>query len=77
MCSSADKECLSDYSSSAKPAGSEGQQSEQSPQLDLDCERRAYVAPRLLAYGDIRAVTLGGSPGTGDSGNYFVQETPG
>jgi len=31
--------------------------------------RCAYACPRLEVLGDIRDLTLGGSPGTGDSGN--------
>lgn len=30
--------------------------------------RRAYQPPALTRYGDVRGLTLGGSPGTGDSG---------
>lgn len=30
--------------------------------------RRQYSAPKLYRYGDIREMTLGGSPGRGDSG---------
>lgn len=29
--------------------------------------RRAYRAPRLELFGDVRSLTLGGSPGNGDS----------
>lgn len=32
-----------------------------------------YQPPRLQALGDIRELTLGGSLGTGDSGNAGVQ----
>ena len=31
--------------------------------------RRAYQRPQLEVLGDIRDLTLGGSPGIGDSGN--------
>ena len=31
--------------------------------------RLPYVAPRLLELGDLRDLTLGASPGVGDSGN--------
>ncbi len=31
--------------------------------------RRAYRSPRLECFGDIRTLTLGGSPGFGDSIN--------
>jgi hypothetical protein len=36
--------------------------------LDGAEPRRAYVSPRLVELGDLRSLTLGGSPGAGDSG---------
>ena len=33
--------------------------------------RRFYIEPRLEVMGNIRDLTLGGSPGTGDSGASF------
>lgn len=33
-----------------------------------DVVRRPYVSPRLVELGDLRSLTLGGSPGAGDSG---------
>ena len=30
--------------------------------------RRLYISPRLVVLGDLRNLTLGGSPGFGDSG---------
>jgi hypothetical protein len=39
-------------------------------------ERRAYHPPVLRTYGDVRGLTLGGSPGTGDSGGYGVEKVP-
>lgn len=30
--------------------------------------RRPYKSPRLIDFGDVRDLTLGGSPGVGDSG---------
>ncbi len=33
--------------------------------------RRAYHAPRLELLGDLRGLTLGGSPGTADSANNY------
>ena len=30
--------------------------------------RKPYLPPRLVRHGDVRDVTLGGSPGTGESG---------
>jgi hypothetical protein len=35
--------------------------------------KKLYVSPRLIYLGDIRDLTLGGSPGIGDSGS--VQPT--
>ena len=31
--------------------------------------REVYEAPALILLGDVRDLTLGGSPGSGDSGN--------
>ena len=31
-------------------------------------ERRPYVSPQLVELGDLRTLTLGGSPGANDSG---------
>jgi hypothetical protein len=39
------------------------------PQEQLISAREAYVAPVLTLLGDVRDLTLGGSPGSGDSGN--------
>ena len=36
--------------------------------LDDVKSRRPYVSPRLVELGDLRSLTLGGSPGAGDSG---------
>lgn len=44
--------------------------------LSLDNKKQAkkkYVKPELSSLGDIRDVTMGGSPGTGDSGNAGTQ----
>lgn len=42
---------------------------DKSCRLPVDVEsRRPYAAPRLVELGDLRSVTLGGSPGFGDSG---------
>ncbi len=35
--------------------------------------KKDYIKPQLTPLGDIRDVTMGGSPGTGDSGNAFVE----
>ncbi len=39
--------------------------------------RRAYVAPAIARLGDVRELTLGGSPGVGDSGSGATQRCPG
>lgn len=36
--------------------------------------RAAYRTPRLTAYGDLRGITLGGSPGATDSGNTMMED---
>ena len=39
------------------------------PSLTADAgSRRPYESPRLVELGDLRSLTLGGSPGAGDSG---------
>jgi hypothetical protein len=38
-----------------------------------DDARLEYQAPQLVRLGDVRDLTLGGSPGIGDSGNAGVQ----
>lgn len=38
--------------------------------------RRPYAPPRLEALGDLRSLTLGGSPGLGDSGDPLNFEPP-
>lgn len=38
--------------------------------------RRTYHPPVLSRYGDVRGLTLGGSPGFGDSGSGGGQENP-
>lgn len=40
-------------------------------------QRRAYSPPGLTRFGDVRGITLGGSPGGGDSGavgNQFPRQ---
>jgi hypothetical protein len=37
--------------------------------------RLPYATPHLRCFGDVRDVTLGGSPGVGDSGGSFVEKT--
>lgn len=41
---------------------------EQSRTPDGAKPRRPYLSPRLVELGDLRSLTLGGSPGAGDSG---------
>jgi hypothetical protein len=37
-------------------------------------QAQPYQTPKLTALGDVRDLTLGGSPGTGDSGNPGIQQ---
>lgn len=37
-------------------------------------KKQQYKKPVLLPLGDIRDVTMGGSPGTGDSGGSFIED---
>lgn len=37
---------------------------------------KTYRLPRLSAYGDLRTLTLGGSPGMGDSGPTVAIRNP-
>lgn len=39
--------------------------------------RRKYRKPRLEKLGDLRTLTLGGSPGLNDSGSQFTHKPPG
>lgn len=36
--------------------------------------KQPYEAPQLRELGDVRDLTLGGSPGTGDSGSAATQQ---
>lgn len=36
------------------------------------CPKRLYEPPRLVAFGDLRTLTLGPSAGTGESGNPAI-----
>ena len=38
--------------------------------------RRAYARPQLEILGDLRNLTLGGTPGVGDSGNPLIADPP-
>lgn len=49
-------------------------ENERSSVRDQQPSPTAYEAPVLRALGDIRELTLGGSLGTGDSGNALVQQ---
>ena len=42
-------------------------------QAERQMNSRVYQKPRLICYGDVRDVTLGGSPGGGDSGSPTVE----
>lgn len=48
------------------------QNTTQSP-ADL-AARALYQTPRLTELGDLRGLTLGGSPGTGESGNVGLRK---
>jgi hypothetical protein len=48
--------------------------SDVSPQLGDCAPRKAYLAPQLTVLGDVRDLTLGGTAGTGDSGNAGTQQ---
>lgn len=39
--------------------------------------RKLYRKPHLQELGDLRTLTLGGSPGAGDSGTSFTQRVQG
>jgi len=43
---------------------------------DIPKSRKPYRKPRLQELGDLRTLTLGGSPGTGDSGGGGGVEFP-
>jgi len=36
--------------------------------------RRTYCTPQLTVFGNLRGITLGGSPGTLDSGNGSMED---
>lgn len=38
--------------------------------------RRPYSPPRLQIFGDVRSLTMGGSPGIGDSGSGSFTQQP-
>ena len=38
--------------------------------------RKPYLRPRLRPLGDLRSLTLGGSPGVGDSGGSWIRTPP-
>jgi len=44
------------------------------PEHPLSTGRRCYAAPALIRYGDVRGITLGGTPGCGDSGGEFTED---
>jgi hypothetical protein len=50
---------------------------EDTPIEVLEETRKAYQKPELIELGDLRALTLGGSPGGGDSGAPGTQFPPG
>ncbi len=48
-------------------------QNKKSNNFDNKKIKKDYIKPQLTPLGDIRDVTMGGSPGTGDSGNAFTE----
>lgn len=42
---------------------------QQNTTIEPTVVREAYETPTLILLGDVRDLTLGGSPGSGDSGN--------
>jgi len=40
----------------------------------LSKTKQSYSAPCLVCHGDIRGITLGGSPGVGDSGTSTTEK---
>lgn len=47
------------------------------PCSPLPSQRLSYVAPALVELGELRDITLGASPGVGDSGGTQPQRCPG
>ena len=45
-------------------------------QPEPNSPRRRWVRPKLTVYGDLRRLTMGPSPGTGESGNVFTYKSP-
>lgn len=43
------------------------------PKTPAPDTRERYIAPTLVCLGDVRELTLGGSPGSGDSGDPGAQ----
>ena len=42
--------------------------------MPASAEPTPYTPPRVTRVGPVQDITLGGSPGTGDSGNFGVEE---
>lgn len=38
--------------------------------------KKPYTRPELYVHGDLRSLTFGDSPGTGESGNGFTSSNP-
>lgn len=45
--------------------------------LEASADRQVYVRPVLTTLGDVRDLTLGGSPGSGDSAGASTEFSPG
>jgi len=56
---------MSTKESSIKP---EGESSSKSNEVEV----LEYEKPVLISYGDVRDITLGGSPGMGESGSFVT-----
>jgi hypothetical protein len=61
---------------SINQAGRNTQSPSSMPDTHQARPRKAYSPPRLYRRGDIRDLTLGGSPGFNDSGNPGIQNLP-
>lgn len=52
------------------------QESQRESEGDCSVMPKAYETPRLMCYGDVRDVTLGGTLGEGESGSGFEFTAP-
>lgn len=61
---------------SNSPCGSSARRHREQSAAPDPVQRRYYRPPVLAKFGDVRGLTLGGSPGTGDSGGAGMQRIP-